>query len=231
MKNFNENLVKGESQNNMHFNFTDYSEVKGCELKNSDYFNAIKIESRLNNLNVTVSKNGGVYVEARLHGRSKCPEGITFDAYVDKRVLHIVAYFKPGMDKGDVTLEVTVPQKVWSSFYIISNKSNINLEGIEAERIEIVNVEGDTEVRDATYKLGMFTTLTGWLELITKAQDCSETKLLTISGEVLAQFLNVGEIEFDLKEAQGSFYNCHVDEDGYEAKVSIRSVSGTVLIG
>ena len=231
MSNFNENLVKGESQNNMHFNFTDYSEVEEYRLEHSDDFDVIKIDFWLDNLNVTVSRDGSDYVEAHLYGKSKCPEKIKLDTYVDKRVLHIDADFESEKNEGEVTLDVTVPQKKLRTLAILTDTSNINLWGIEAEWLRIINVKGAMQIRNVTYKRGIFLTDTGRLDLIAKAQDYSKTKLQTVSGEVMAQFLNVGKIEFDLKAAQGPFYNCHEDDGDYEAKVFVQSVSGTVWIG
>ena len=231
MKNFNENLVKGEAQNNMNFDFLDYPEVEEYRLEHSDDFDAIEIDFWLDNLNVTVSRDGSDYVEAHLYGKSKCPEKITLDTYVDKRVLHIDADFESEKNEGEVTLDVTVPQKKLRTLAILTDTSNINLWGIEAEWLRIINVKGAMQIRNVTYKRGIFLTDTGRLDLIAKAQDYSKTKLQTVSGEVMAQFLNVGKIEFDLKAAQGPFYNCHEDDGDYEAKVFVQSVSGTVWIG
>ena len=231
MSNFNENLVKGETQNNMHFNFTDYSEVEEYRLEHSDDFDEIKIDFWLDNLNVTVSKDGSDYVEAHLYGKSKCPEEIELDVYVDKCVLHIDADFKSGRNEGEVTLDVTVPQKKLRSLAIQSLNSDIRLENVEADWLWIINTEGNTEIKNVTYRMGIFLTVTGRMDLIAKAQSYSKTKLTTVSGEVMAQFLNVGEIEFDLEATQGPFYNCHVDKGDYKAKVFVQSVSGTVWIG
>ncbi len=230
MKNFNENLVKGEAQNNMNFDFLDYPEVEEYRLEHSDDFDAIKIDFWLDKLNVNVSRDGSDYVEAHLFGRSKCPEKIKLDTYVDKGVLHIDANFKPGRNEGYLILNVTIPPKKLKSFAILSDTSNIDVWGIEAEWFRTINVEGYVQIRNVTYKRGIFITDTGILELVPKAQEYSKTKLQTVSGEVMARFLNVGEIEFDLKAAQGRFYNCHANKKGYGAEVSIRSVSGTVWI-
>ena len=206
------------------------SKTKKIDERKSTNVNTVEkivIDSTVVDVNVSVSNSPKI--EAHFYGQADVDGNMDFDVYVVNRELRITLKFL-GCYNGSLKLDVAVPQKTFKAITANTSSADITLdEGVSTDYINVKTKSGDI-VCNATFTNASIETKSGDIELYIEAKQDIFVDISTKSGDVSAEFNNVGYIDLSTKSMSGKIRNRHKEESGYIARGNISTMSGDIKI-
>ena len=189
----------------------------------------IAINSMFFDVNVSVSKSSKV--EAHFYGEADMDGEIEFDVQVVDHELRITLDFTGNYFNGNPKLDVTIPQRTFQVISARSLSANITLnEGVSTNYLKVIVQTGNLETR-ATANNVSISTSSGNVELCIDATQNINVEIFTMSGDVSAEFNNIGHMNLATKSmTSGDVRNLHKESSGYTADVDISTMSGNITI-
>ena len=167
----------------------------------------IAINSTFADVNVSVSNSSKV--EAHFYGVANLDGDVNFDVRVVNRELRITLEFTGNCFNGNLKLDVTVPQKIFKVVSAKTSSADVTFnEGVSTDYLKVKTQSGDLET-NATF---------------------NTVSVSTMSGDVSAEFNNIGYINLSTTSMSGDVRNRHKGNKGYTADVDISTMSGDIRI-
>lgn len=210
------------------------SKMQKFDEKKSEDANKIEkivIDSTVADVNISVSSSSKK-VEAHFFGQAVVDGDIEFDVCVVNRELRVISKFIGSCCcNGNLTLNITVPQKTFKAITVKTSSANVTLgEGVLMDFLKLKTQSGDLE-SNGSFANASITTMSGDVELYIDAQEEISVEISTMSGDVSAEFNNIGYINLSTSSMSGNVRNRHTSSaKGFNANVDISTMSGDIRI-
>lgn len=210
--------------------------ISGNEPQNLKRFDETRVEDGSNIDRIFInSQIGDVRLYAsnsskvKVHCYGNCSENVEFDAFIVSGELRVLVKAE-GNVLGNVNLDVAVPKKTYKQISVTTVSSDIVVDKmLRAEFLKIKTASGNLET-SMSFNKAFISLASGDVDLYTKAMSNISIYISTMSGNVLAEFDNIGYIELDTRTMSGDVKNRHRSNGRFEANVQISTMSGNIKI-
>lgn len=201
------------------------------ERKYEDASNIEKIVIDSVSCDVNIVASDTSKIEAHLHGQANSDGNLRLDVSKVRRQLKITVRNEGLFFNGNLKLDVTVPYKIFKEISIKTVSANVTLnENVLTEELRVNTTSGDLNT-SATFTEARVTTVSGDVDLFLHAKQDIAVEISTTSGDVSAEFGNIGHMNLYNDTMSGDIRNRHKEkEEGYIADVDISTVSGDIRI-
>lgn len=220
------------NERNVRINGRDITSEECRKIDERKTISAIDIENILIHTQLTdinIVEADSYVIEVHLYGRTSEQDEISFiNVTASKKELEIT------LDEyatGNLTLEVKLPKKTFQKVEVTSRKGNIFIcECIATNKLDTETVSGDINVK-CTFTHILAITSNGDINVSTRAEkDIINACIQSKSGDIEAQFKNVGNMELTMQTMSGHAKNCRTGKEGiYSANVNLITMSGDIV--
>lgn len=201
-------VINGENvvDNSKNSQIQKFDEIK---MEDIDNIEKVVIESSIADVNITTTNASKA--KAYLYGIAEVDNELDFSMKRSGNELRIAIKYD-GIFKGDLKVEVMLPDKLFEEVCVQTVSANISSNRVFARKIEV-------------------NTQAGNIDFSTNAKSDVYVNLATVSGSISAKFNNIEQIELDAHAISGKVQtNRKQDAGGYTAKADINTVSGDINI-
>lgn len=225
---FNNVTINGQVVNGCGFSIGKPQKFDERKFENGNNIEKITIDTTF--VNTTVSVSNSSQIEVHFYGQANVDGNVNFDVHTVNHELSISLKFTGNCCNGDLRLDITVPSKTFRSITARSKSADITLnEGVSVDFLKAKTQSGDLET-SATFTNLSVLTLSGDVELYVNARKNICVEISTTSGDVSAEFSNIGYIDLSTSVISGDVKNRHNSTSGYIANVDISTISGDIRI-
>lgn len=202
------------------------------EKKEVDARNVEKITIGSTIADVKISVSNSSKMEVHFYGEANVDGNIEFNTHMkDRGELEVTVDFKGNCYNGNLKLDVTVPRKTFEAISTLTQSSNITVEEHVSTYYLTLRTKSGNVNTNADFNQVYVQTMSGNVRVHVNAKQNIVTQISTMSGNVVAEFNNIGYIgHLTTSSMSGRVRNYHKARKGYEAEAYISTMSGNITI-
>ena len=230
----NTGVINGNISNgSMETNFESIPVTRFKEMKSEDAqkVERITINSTFVDVEVIASKSSKL-VEAHFFGEATVVGNINFEVCLVGSELKISLTSDTGCHiSGRLCFTVLVPEKNFQQISVNTTSADITLrENVFTDFLKVKTQSGDLDT-SATFACANISTKSGDVEMFLLAQQNTDMRISTTSGDVSINLHNIRQVSFAATSMCGNIKNHHIKTaTGYYASVAVSTKSGDVML-
>lgn len=134
-------------------------------------------------------------------------------------------------ESSDCELDILIPHKFLKRLSIITTvATDVTIhKDINVEKLDVITNSGNVK-SEATFSYCTISSTNGNIHFFINARNNIIAEVFTTSGNILAEFQNIGLLDILANSIKGKVRNCHQTKCGYIARARISSINGNILV-
>lgn len=169
-------------------------------------------------------------IKAHLWGSIETDGEVIFNVFKENDEIKIITDLTENSHNRFLQLDITIPKKIYDTIEFESNLASVHFgREIRANSIKAKTISGDIS-SNTTFTNASIITNSGDIDISNKAEKDIFMEIYNKNGNITLEFINIGNIDFEISKTSGKIKNNRKNEIGYNANVKIRTLSSNIYI-
>lgn len=217
-------LTNGKPLNNEDLSSQTYDE----EREYDSGIDMLEINSEF--VNVRISVGSTESVKLHMYGTAASDGEICLVDGLQHHKLKLDVHYTGSTISGDLNLDIVIPSRKLDKMSVHSSSGNIIVaDGTDVDYMRIKTMSGDVD-SNARLSHALVSTMSGDIHFFIDARNNIDLDITSMSGDAEIGLNNTGYLDLSTSTMSGDVRNHHHQTGGFEAAISVSTMSGDITI-